>query len=301
MSNFSKTIRAILVAIVFVVLGILIWNADILIRGYRSLQKGSFSVERLRFDLASFNLGRESSVVPIDAKISEIDSMTQLYIPEGEFNMGDISRKEDVDSPFHAVYLYGFWIDKVEVTNTMYAGCVQAGACSPPFAEGNPYFGKWVYRDYPVVYVNWFQASEYCEWAGRRLPTEAEWEKAARGSDSRNYPWGDSLPNPRLANFADTLIGESVPAYRYPIGASPYGALNMAGNVREWVADWFGPNYYETSPYMNPTGPTTGTERSLRSGAYDAQGNEILVTNRYKHSPESAGLSRGFRWAENGE
>jgi formylglycine-generating enzyme required for sulfatase activity len=225
--------------------------------------------------------------------------MAQLYVPAGEFLMGDQGEGElDVDSPLHVVYLDAYWIDKVEVTNAMYAKCVNAGACSAPFVGGNPYYGNWTYRDYPVVYVNWFQASEYCAWAGRRLPTEAEWEKAARGTDGRLYPWGEGHPNPRLANFNASLIGEPLSVYRYPLAASPYGALNMVGNVREWVADWFDRRYYVNSPYMNPTGPESGIERVLRSGAYDADANEILTTTRFRHEPQSAGLSRGFRCAE---
>jgi serine/threonine-protein kinase len=192
-------------------------------------------------------------------------------------------------------------MDRVEVSNAMYEKCVKEKGCTLPVISENHYYGNWIYRDHPIVYVNWYQAEAYCEWAGRRLPTEAEWEKAARGTDNRKYPWGNAKPNPYLANYAESLIGEAVPVYRYPLGASPYGALNMAGNVREWVADWFEVGYYSESPSMNPSGPGTGSERSMRSGAYDAEANEIYTTSRYKHQPQSAGLSRGFRCAETAE
>ena len=293
-------IRVFVTFIFLVLASIVVLNMDVGLRAYQALKDGTFTVERFRFDMASFNIGRPSSVIPVDTRVSPIDGMTQLYVPAGDFLMGD-DGKVSVDFPLHKVYLDSFWIDEVEVTNAKYQKCVKASACSLPFVEGNPYYGKWVYRDYPVVYVNWFQASEYCAWAGRRLPTEAEWEKAARGVHGRNYPWGDDHPNPRLANFNGSLVGEALPAYRYPLGASPYGALNMAGNVREWVVDWFDPEYYAKSPTINPTGPETGTERSLRSGAYDADANEILTSTRFKHEPDSAGLSRGFRCAESDE
>jgi formylglycine-generating enzyme required for sulfatase activity len=280
--------------------GVLVWNADVLVRAYHAFQTGTFTLERLRFDIASFDIGRSSNVVPVAARVSPIDGMTQLFVPAGEFLMGNAG-EIDVDSPQRKVFLDAFWIDKVEVTNSMYEKCIRAGVCSLPIVQGNPYYEKWIYRDYPVVYVNWFEAGKYCAWTGRRLPTEAEWEKAARGTAGQDFPWGNERPNPRLANFNESLIGGPLPVYRYPLGASPFGALNMAGNVREWVADWFNTRYYVNSSPINPTGPETGTERSMRSGAYDADANEIFTYSRYKHEPDSAGLSRGFRCAESGE
>jgi formylglycine-generating enzyme required for sulfatase activity len=290
---------AVLVAIVAA--GLLIWNMDILMRSWRWIREGSFSVERLRYDLASFDIGRSSPNVPIKVKTSSMDGMEQVYIPEGEFFMGDDGDPNSKEYPIRVIYLDAFWMDKVEVSNAMYAKCVDDGVCFPPVPRLNPYWGKWVYRDLPVVYANWKAADIYCTWAGRRLPTEAEWEKAARGTDRNYYPWGKEKPNPRLANFAESEIGEPVSVYRYPLGASPYGVLNMAGNVREWVADWFDPKYYFVAPDKNPKGPETGTERSLRGGAYDANADDITTFNRLKHEPDSAGLSRGFRCAESAD
>ncbi|NJN80035.1 MAG: formylglycine-generating enzyme family protein [Anaerolineales bacterium] len=223
--------------------------------------------------------------------------MVQLFVPAGNFSMGK-EGEPDKDSPLHTVYLDAYWIDQTEITNSMYQTCVNAGGCTLPVISANPYYGNWIYRDHPVVYVNWYQANEYCTWADRKLPTEAEWEKAARGIEKQKYPWGNNPPNPRLANYVESLIGEPVSVYRYPLGASPYGALNMVGNVREWVADWYSETYYQETTLNNPTGPETGIERSMRSGAYDADANEIFATSRYKHEPQSAGLSRGFRCAE---
>lgn len=287
--------------IFIVVSAILIPNLDIGLRVWRAAQEGKLSTLLLRYELAAFDIGRPSPNLPVDTKTSTVDGMTQVYIPEGEFIMGSNKDPNLKEYPEHAVYLDAFWMDKFEVTNAMYEECVKSGECFEPVPRLNPYYGKWVYRNLPVVYANWYAAEMYCVWAGRRLPTEAEWEKAARGTDARYFPWGNSRANPRLANFSDTLILESLPVYRYPLGASPYGALNMAGNVREWVADWFDSKYYLDSPYKNPTGSETGTERSLRGGAYDADRDDITTFRRFKHEPDSAGLSRGFRCAENAD
>ncbi len=293
----KKYLKVILITLFILASGIVILNLDVVIRAYRHIQNNTFSLERLRYDLASFNIGKKSAVQPVDSKKSTSDGMIQLLVPAGEFLMGK-EGEPDEDSPIHTVYLDSFWIDQTEISNVMYETCVNAGGCSLPVTSANHFYGNWIYRDYPVVYVNWFQANEYCAWAGRRLPTEAEFEKAARGTGKNKYPWGNEAPNPRLANYAGSLIGEPVSVYRYPLGASPYGALNMVGNVREWIADWYSITYYQETSLNNPTGPETGIERSMRSGAYDADANEIFTTTRYKHEPQSAGASRGFRCAE---
>jgi len=293
-----KISQWILIVIVFTISTVSIPNLDIVLRAWRAVQAGKFSALLPRYELAAFNIGRPSSNIPVETKVSSLDGMEQVYIPEGEFIMGDNGDPKSREYPEHLIYLDAFWMDKVEVTNAMYEECVTSGECYPPVPRLNPYYGRWAYRDLPVVYVNWYAAELYCGWAGRRLPTEAEWEKAARGTDARYYTWGNLRATPRLANFAETLILEPLPVYRYPLGASPYGALNMGGNVREWVADWFFNKYYLNSPYENPTGPETGIERSLRGGAYDANEDDITTFRRYKHEPDSAGLSRGFRCAE---
>ena len=171
------------------------------------------------------------------------------------------------------------------------------GSCTEPAIAFNPHYGKWAYRDYPATYITWWQARAYCAWAGRRLPTEAEYEKAGRGPDARSYPWGNQDPNPLLANFGG-MLGEALPSLRYPAGVSPYGAFNMSGNVREWVWDWYAANYYEHSPDSNPKGPESGKERSLRGGSDEESAKEIAIYRRFNHDPLSAGLSRGFRCAQ---
>lgn len=293
-----KFLLWILIILFFAAVTISIQNLDIALRTWRTAQAGKFSPLLLRYELAAFNIGKASINIPVDVKNSNVDGMAQVYVPAGEFTMGNNRDPKSKEYPEHLVYLDAFWMDKTEVTNAMYEKCVKSGDCLPPVPRLNPYYGRWAYRNLPVVYVNWYEAELYCAWAGRRLPTEAEWEKAARGTDARYYTWGNSAANPRLANFSKTLIFEPLPATRYALGASPYGALNMGGNVREWVSDWFFNKYYLNSPYKNPIGAETGTERSLRGGAYDANQDDITTFRRYKHEPDSAGLSRGFRCAE---
>lgn len=277
-----------------------ILNLDVLIRFYNAYRSGALTMEKIRFDIAAFNIGRKSPVTPIAVKTSPADGMAQVFVPAGEFRMGRGRAGNGAHSPEHTVYLNAFWIDKYEVSNAMYLKCIRAGVCTELVSD-NLTYQRWAYRNHPVTYVVWEQAQAYCQWAGRRLPTEAEWEKAARGTDGRLYPWGNEPPNPRLANFSGSLIHEAVSIYRYPLGASPYGALNMSGNAREWVADWYDPAYYLVSPYFNPQGPADGEERSLRSGSYNEDWREVSVVRRYRHQPQSAGLSRGFRCAQDAD
>lgn len=205
-------------------------------------------------------------------KTRSADGMVMVYVPKGKFIMGSPDNVSYSDEhPQHTVYLDGFWFDKTEVTNSMYALCVQAGKCQPPhetssFTRGS-YYGNFQYDDYPVIFVDWNQANTYCSWVGGRLPTEAEWEKAARGIDGSTYPWGNTDPTCSVANFQG-CVGDTSSAGSYPSGVSPYGALDMAGNVWEWVADWYSDSYYSSSTSCNPTGPSSGTDRVLRGGSW---------------------------------
>jgi len=227
---------------------------------------------------------------------SPVDGMTLVYVPAGKFRMG--SEQTAKSSPMHKIYLDAFWIDMIEISNAMYARCVQAGACEPPdmVSTLNANYENKAFVNHPVVYVSWEEAQDYCIWAGRRLPTEAEWEKAARGEDGRLHPWGMAEPEANLLNF-DNLIGSTTPVSWYPLGASPYGALNMAGNVREWVADWFEPTYYQKSPQENPAGPLNGRKRVLRGGSFGDTHQMVRTYNRFAHNPYSPGFNRGFRCA----
>lgn len=222
-----------------------------------------------------------------------IDGAVLVYVPEGEFLMGsDDEDARDVEKPQRLVYLDLFWIYKNPVTNAEYRMCVEDGVCILPSATR--YFRDPDYEKHPVVYVGWSDATTYCEWAGGRLPTEAEWEKAARGTDGRKYPWGDQSPTCNLANFRG-CVGTTSPVGSYPMGSSPYGALDMAGNVREWIADWHAADYYSYAPNQNPTGPTTGIYQVQRGGSWDWPETTLLVSRRYSSANGRRDYSLGFR------
>ncbi|MBI5877338.1 MAG: SUMF1/EgtB/PvdO family nonheme iron enzyme [Chloroflexi bacterium] len=198
-------------------------------------------------------------------------SGAMVYVPAGDFKMGSNTNWND-EKPQHRVALDGYWIDKTEVTNAQYAKCVTAGACSAPvslLSYTRPhYYLNAQYSNYPVIYVSWNDAQNFCGWDGKRLPTEAEWEKAARGTDGRVYPWGNEFEKSRL-NSIDGGAGDTTTIGSYPQGASPYGALDMAGNVWEWVADRYSDTYYQNAPTLDPKGPDSGSSRVLRGGSYD--------------------------------
>jgi formylglycine-generating enzyme required for sulfatase activity len=240
-------------------------------------------------------------------RISEKDGMTMVYVPAGDFVMGSRTgypTSRPSESPRHTVYLDAFWIDQTEVTNRMYAQCVANGTCTPPArssSETRPdYYGNSDYDDYPVIYVDWHQANDYCAWAGRRLPTEAEWEKATRGADGQEYPWGSATPDPTLLNY-DGNVGDTTAVGSYPDGASPYGALDTLGNVIEWVADCFDYGYYRHSPRQNPTGPTLceHQHRTTRGSCSWARlvHERIGAADRTNDRANAAYPDRGFRCA----
>jgi formylglycine-generating enzyme required for sulfatase activity len=232
--------------------------------------------------------------------VSKKDGMVLVYVPAGEFSMGSDNGNSD-ETPVHKVTLDAFWIDQTEVTNAMYAKCVaDGGMCPPPSAirseKRDDYYGVSEFDNYPVVYVNWSQASAYCSWAKRRLPTEAEWEKAARGTDGRTYPWGDESPNANLLNYKAN-VGDTTEGGKYPDGASIYGAYDMAGNVWEWVNDWYGKTYYKNSPASNPLGPDTDVYRVYRGGSWKGDDNSVRSGYRYGSGPSGTSDEIGFRCA----
>jgi formylglycine-generating enzyme required for sulfatase activity len=183
----------------------------------------------------------------------------------------------------------------------MYARCVQAGQCSVPSADfsrtRDSYYGNAQFNHYPVIFVSWVDAHNYCTWSGGRLPTEAEWEKAARGTDGRQYPWGDNEPlgSDGLLNFQ---AQDTAQVGIFPDGASPYGALDMAGNVSEWVADWLSPDYYGNPPSSNPLGPDFGQYRVWRGGSWaNTSPDRIRTYSRTGNLPTDTSSGIGFRCA----
>jgi formylglycine-generating enzyme required for sulfatase activity len=222
------------------------------------------------------------------------DSAVMVYVPAGEFLMGSTENDPDArdeEKPVHTVDLDAFWIDKTEVTNAQYRKCVEAGACEEPgCGNRNDVIGP----SQPVVCVSWDDAQAYASWVGGRLPTEAEWEKAARGTDGRTYPWGDSAPDCNRANYSD--CGRAIADVgSYPEGASPYGVLDMAGNAWEWVADWYAEDYYSRSPARNPQGPDSGDRRVQRGGSFDWGQARVRCAYRIGSLPAYSNWDLGFR------
>jgi formylglycine-generating enzyme required for sulfatase activity/tRNA A-37 threonylcarbamoyl transferase component Bud32 len=225
------------------------------------------------------------------------DGMVMVYVPGGTFQMGSAEGDPDADDdefPQHSVTLDGFWIDRTEVTNAQYRQCVKAGACQAPTAcdLGEPTYGDASKQDHPVVCVGWSGAADYCEWAGARLPTEAEWEYAARGPDGLIYPWGNSPPDNTLLNYAKSMDA-TTEVDSYPDGASWCGAQDLAGNVWEWVADWY--DDYPSEAQINPTGPARRPNKVLRGGGWGSNQKNVRAADRYHLAPDFCLHNVGFR------
>jgi formylglycine-generating enzyme required for sulfatase activity len=231
------------------------------------------------------------------------DGMTQMYVPAGTFTMGSDLGQSD-ESPVHQVVLSAYWIDKTEVTNAMFAQCVRDQVCKKPLISASAgranYYISAEFADYPVIGITFDAAKTYCEWAGRRLPTEAEWEKAARGLEANNYPWGNTNPSCSVTNFS-TCVGDTEKVGSYANGASAFGALDMAGNVFEWVSDLYQQTYYETGPLVNPVGPEEGSYQIARGGAWNSNDNFLRSSNRTMMAANNNSNNVGFRCAQNEE
>ena len=230
----------------------------------------------------TFNL---ADIVPVTGSVlTWIDFSNFVYVPAGEFTMGLDTEPPTDYAPEHKVNLPGFWIHQAEVTNQQYASCVDAGVCTAPNKEtGYPYWYSQADKtNAPVVGVSWAQAQQYCEYIQARLPTEAEWEKTARGTKDEVYPWGTDQPSCSLLNFNNCLKTPQPDKVRsYMAGASDYEALDLAGNVFEWVADWYGEEYYAESPSSNPPGPTDGKYKVYRGGGFLSGEQDVSATVRF--------------------
>jgi formylglycine-generating enzyme required for sulfatase activity len=212
-----------------------------------------------------------------------------VFVPSSVFTMGENGVEPSDDSPRHPVYLDTFWIDINQVTNALYRHCVDAGACYEP--QDLRYYSDSSFADHPVVFVTWYDARRYCQWEEKRLPTEAEWEKAARGTQGWIYPWGNQLDRDRLN--AGNRIGSTTPAGSYPAGASPYGVLDMAGNVWDWVDDWY--TAYPGSEYHSDL---FGQKyKVVRGGSWNHPDEDARSFHRDIASPTRAIRVVGFRCA----
>ena len=253
----------------------------------------------------------------VELRVREADGAEMVLVPAGEFVMGSEELGDD-ERPAHRVYLEDFWIDRYEVTNERFARFVAATGYQTgverrgwgwvwkgseweevegadwrhPHGPDSSIEGK---MDHPVVLVSWNDADAYCRWAGQRLPSEAQWEKAARGTDGRRYAWGDEFDSAN-ANTKEPERGDTTPVGSFsPQGDSPYGASDMTGNVWEWVADWYGSDYYSQAPSANPPGPATGTYRVLRGGSWSFDAVYALTPFRYNVKPDYTYDFAGFR------
>lgn len=225
------------------------------------------------------------------AEMAWTDGSVLVYVPAGEFTMGSGLP----DAPQRAVSLDSYWIYQTEVTNSMYAFCVKVGACTPPAQEtGGVLYDNPIYASYPVVGVSWDMAANYCAWAGGSLPSEAQWEKAARGASGNLYPWGNQEPSCNLGNFSG-CVGALTDVTKYSASASPYGALDMAGNVFEWVNDFYSATYYNSAPPQNPTGPEGGEMRVIRSNSYESDFEQADASIRHYGGNAYHSRDLGFR------
>lgn len=252
-----------------------------------------------------------SSVTPEKKDAFFIDSRggPMALVPAGPFEMGSFTGEDD-EQPVHTVILNDFYIDQYEVTNSQYDKCLKAGACEPTtdtsayessYSRG-VYYGNPEYDDYPVIMVNWYEAQQYCEWRGARLPTEAEWEKAARGGlENASYPWGDEAPLCESgvengARFDDNLKCNNSDTQQVgTYSPNGYHLYDMAGNVWEWVIDYYDENYYINSPKDSPSGPENGDYPILRGGSWNSAMDHLRVSDRRFNDSNSGAFNIGFR------
>jgi len=235
------------------------------------------------------------TITVLERLFNEVAGM--IEIPAGTFVMGSATGAAD-EGPEHAVQLGAYWIDKYEVSSAQYQACVETGTCEPTGTTAGCNSVANERSDHPVNCLTWAQADTYCLWAKKRLPTEAEWERAARGDDGRTFPWGADPPSRDLLNFNNN-IGSTTRVGSYPSGISPFGLHDMSGNVQEWTGDFYAADYYTNSPTTNPQGPTEGALRVVRGASWKLGiPQEVLTTTvRFAFVPSTRDPSLGFRCA----
>lgn len=250
----------------------------------------------------------ESAHSMVDLPTSK-DGAPMIVVPAGSFPMGvpDGDRDGGRDEyPRHEVFVDTFAIDKFEVTNGLYLGFVKSTEHRVPQNPKTPTRNLWQedgitesLADRPVINVDWFDADAYCKWTGKRLPTEAEWEKAAKGTSDRRFPWGNVEPTAKHLNYNQRWIGEKtlMPVGSYEAGKSPFGLYDMAGNVWEWVNDWYDAQYYEKSPQKNPKGPDAGVKKVIRGAGWQNETPTVRIFTRVASDPAMRNESTGFRCA----
>ena len=252
--------------------------------------------------LTQLTLGLVLGHLPAFADFVERDPTPMVKIPSGSFIRGSHENAGRADErPRRTIHVDTFLIDKHEVTNAQYLNFIAATGHKEPlnvYGDGSLFQVKDVAR-LPVVQVTWHDAADYCQWVGKRLPSEAEWEKAARGPDGRRYPWGDEAPSSQRVNFNREWIATRTlrPVGALPGGASPYGVHEMAGNVREWVQDWYDQDYYRVAPDRNPKGPKTGLLKVIRGGSWHSFEPDIRTAARGKGGFALKTHGIGFRCA----
>ncbi|HUJ80203.1 MAG TPA: formylglycine-generating enzyme family protein [Nitrospiria bacterium] len=227
---------------------------------------------------------------------------TMVYIPPGSFMLGN-AHGQNSEKPVRQIVLSGYWIDKYEAPMAQYYAFIAATGHREPRLAGylalaSVDLSTLMAPNKPAVGVSWEDARAYCEWKGKRLPTEAEWEKAAKGQGQRQWPWGDA-PNAMLANLdgGEDQFQGTAPVDGFPAGQSPYGLFNMTGNAMEWVNDWYDEQYYKFMPPSNPPGPSIGDEKVVRGGSWHDSLRYAHTYSRFKMFPEYRDATIGFRCA----
>lgn len=259
----------------------------------------------------SFSVAADRAAYDPIEFVADKDGAPMIVVPAGSFPMGvpDGDRDGGRDEyPRHEVFVDTFAIDKYEVTNSRYLAFVRSTGHRVPQHPKDPARTLWngdsisdSLVDRPVINVDWHDAAAYCKWVGKRLPSEAEWEKAAKGTSDRRFPWGNVEPTAKHLNYNQRWIGEKtlMPVGSYEAGKSPFGVYDMAGNVWEWVNDWYDAQYYEKSPQKNPQGPDAGVKKVIRGAGWQNETPTIRIFTRVESDPTVRNESTGFRCASN--